>query len=194
MSAVSRTGLSPSVAGFPKTVPLQPARASFAAPLPRGTRAAVWPAAVSLAATPAIDAGRLLPGRFFFLFLPLLRCFSSRRVPPYGYFVRRTVAGLFPAGFPHSEIRGSMAVCASPRLFAACRVLRRLLAPRHSPFALVRLPAACRPPRARFVSFPSFVLPVYSVFKVRAVRFVVILETTGFEPVTPCLQGRCSPG
>ena len=41
-----------------------------------------------------------------------------------------------PVGFPHSDIRGSKGVCPSPRLFAACRVLRRLPVPRHPPCAL----------------------------------------------------------
>jgi hypothetical protein len=40
---------------------------------------------------------------------------------------------------PHSEIPGSKPVCGSPRLIAACHVLRRLLAPRHSPYALSSL-------------------------------------------------------
>ena len=42
-------------------------------------------------------------------------------------------------GFPHSEIHGSMAICASPWLIAACHVLLRLLVPRHSPYALYSL-------------------------------------------------------
>src|SRR5205085_4823352 len=42
-------------------------------------------------------------------------------------------------GFPHSEIPGSKLVCSSPRLIAAYRVLHRLLAPRHSPYALSSL-------------------------------------------------------
>ena len=41
-----------------------------------------------------------------------------------------------PAGFPHSEIFGSKGVCPSPKLIAACRVLRRLPVPRHPPCAL----------------------------------------------------------
>ena len=43
------------------------------------------------------------------------------------------------AGFPHSDIRGSILICSSPRLFAAYRVLRRLMAPRHPPYALSSL-------------------------------------------------------
>ena len=49
---------------------------------------------------------------------------------PYG------MAGLQPAGLPHSDIPGSRAICASPELFAAYHVLRRLREPRHPPSAL----------------------------------------------------------
>jgi hypothetical protein len=61
-------------------------------------------------------------------------------------------------GLPHSDIRGSTSARLSPRLFAACHVLHRLLAPRHPPDALLVLtiPSATRPhagpnraPRAR---------------------------------------------
>ena len=44
-----------------------------------------------------------------------------------------------PAGFPHSEIPGSVLVCSSPRLIAAYHVFHRLLAPRHPPYALSSL-------------------------------------------------------
>ena len=39
-------------------------------------------------------------------------------------------------GLSHSEIRGSMAICAYPRLIAAYHVLHRLREPRHPPYAL----------------------------------------------------------
>src|SRR5689334_24382359 len=42
-------------------------------------------------------------------------------------------------GFPHSDTPGSKLVCSSPGLIAAYRVLHRLLAPRHSPYALSSL-------------------------------------------------------
>ena len=42
-------------------------------------------------------------------------------------------------GLPHSEISGSLTACVSPKLFAAYRVLHRLLAPRHPPYALNNL-------------------------------------------------------
>ena len=41
--------------------------------------------------------------------------------------------GIAPAGFPHSDIRGSQGICPSPRLFAACHVLPRLREPQASP-------------------------------------------------------------
>src|SRR3712207_6246696 len=47
-------------------------------------------------------------------------------------------------GFPHSDIRGSTIARISPRLFAACHVLHRLLAPRHPPDALFTLRIANR--------------------------------------------------
>ncbi len=40
------------------------------------------------------------------------------------------------ARLPHSEISGSKRMCRSPKLIAACHVLHRLLAPRHSLCAL----------------------------------------------------------
>ena len=75
----------------------------------------------------------------FFLFLRLLRCFSSAGVPPYTYFIQCTVIGYCPTGLPHSEICGSQDICSSPQLIAACHVLRRLLMPRHPPCTLYSL-------------------------------------------------------
>ena len=46
------------------------------------------------------------------------------------------IGGLQPPGLSHSEIRGSMAICAYPRLIAAYHVLLRLNEPRHPPCAL----------------------------------------------------------
>ncbi len=51
------------------------------------------------------------------------------------------------AGFPHSDILGSLLASNSPRLFAGSRVLHRLSTPRHPPCALSRLitPTGRRP-------------------------------------------------
>ena len=65
--------------------------------------------------------------------------FQFRAFPAYSYFVQSTLTRYCRAGFPHSEISGSMRMCRSPELIAACRVLLRLLMPRHSPCALISL-------------------------------------------------------
>ena len=65
--------------------------------------------------------------------------FQFRRFPTYTYLIQCTLTEYCSAGFPHSEIYGSTAICASPKLIAACHVLHRLLMPRHSPCALCNL-------------------------------------------------------
>ena len=84
-------------------------------------------------------ARRYLGNRCFFLFLELLRCFSSPRflLTDYGF-----ICGylhITAGGFPHSDICGSSDICSSPQLFAACHVLLRLPVPRHPPYALYNL-------------------------------------------------------
>ena len=66
-----------------------------------------------------------------FLFLWVLRCFSSPRSPHL-----LMITSLQLAELPHSDMSGSIVVCTSPNLFAAYHVLHRLLEPRHPPFAL----------------------------------------------------------
>ena len=63
--------------------------------------------------------------------------FPGLSSPPYGF--RWRYSGMSLSGLPHSEIFGSKPVCGSPKLFAAYHVLHRLLAPRHSPYALSSL-------------------------------------------------------
>ena len=70
--------------------------------------------------------------------------FQFTGFPPYNYqglssLLHCTVTGPYPAGSPHSDIRGSLLICSSPRLFAAYHVFLRLLVPRHPPCALLRL-------------------------------------------------------
>ncbi len=65
--------------------------------------------------------------------------FQFRRFPTYAYLIQRTSLKYCFSRFPHSEIPGSMDICSSPRLIAACHVLLRLLMPRHSPCALYSL-------------------------------------------------------
>ena len=65
----------------------------------------------------------LLTESLRFLFLRVLRCFSS---PGLLLNVNIKMTGLQPAGLPHSDICGSIRVCRSPQLFAAYHVLLRL--------------------------------------------------------------------
>ena len=65
--------------------------------------------------------------------------FQFRAFPSYAYLIQRTIRRYCLRGFPHSEISGSTDICSSPKLIAACHVLRRLLMPRHSPCALYSL-------------------------------------------------------
>ncbi len=81
-------------------------------------------------------ARHYLGNRFRFLFLRVLRCFTSPGVAPKPYVFRLRYPDMTLDGFPHSEIPGSKRVCRSPRRIAAYRVLHRLPMPRHPPCAL----------------------------------------------------------
>ena len=62
-----------------------------------------------------------------------------------------------PAGFPHSEIHGSMPAFGSPWHIADRCVLRRLLVPRHSPCTLCSLTCDLSFfTRRKFVDLPFF--------------------------------------
>ena len=108
-------------------------------PNPGVLRTPVWALPGSLAATSGIT---------FVFFSSGYLDVSVHRVPPMQLYAAFTAlysmaAGSSPAGFPHSEICGSMPVCGSPQLFAAYHVFLRLLVPRHPPCALLCL--TCQP-------------------------------------------------
>ena len=123
---LSLTGLSPSLAGFPKTVLLNLLN-QFRGP------------------NPSMHAHRF--GLFRFR-SPLLTeshvVFSSsgyldvsvHRVPLLTLCIGVRILEVCSSGFPHSEISGSKDICSSPKLFAAYHVFHRLLVPRHPPYAL----------------------------------------------------------
>ena len=82
----------------------------------------------------------LLTESILFLFLRLLRCFTS---PGIACLFLSSIAGfrkerwrINTIRLPHSEISGSKRICRSPKLIAAYHVLHRLLAPRHPLCAL----------------------------------------------------------
>ena len=81
-------------------------------------------------------ARHYLRNLFRFLFLRLLRCFTSPGLACPLLFDSERNAWICPGRLPHSEIHGSKRVCRSPWLIAAYHVLLRLLAPRHSSCAL----------------------------------------------------------
>ena len=68
------------------------------------------------------------------------------------------------AGFPHSEICGSMVTCTSPQLIAAYRVLRRLIWPRHPPYALTYLTFVSRFVIAYVLTFLEYLGSLSSSF------------------------------
>ena len=74
-----------------------------------------------------------------FLFLRVLRWFTSPGSLPPAYEFSGGSCNLPCKGLPHSEIPGSKPVCGSPRLIAACHVLHRFSAPRHPPSTLSSL-------------------------------------------------------
>ena len=94
---------------------------------PQYARTLVWPLSCSLAATWEIDVSFSSSG-----YLDV----SVPRVPFHTLWIQAWMTGVFPAGFPHSDICGSKVICTSPQLFAAYHVFLRLLVPRHPPCAL----------------------------------------------------------
>ena len=100
---------------------------------PRNARISVWPLSLSLAATYEIDVS--------FSSSPYLDV-SVQAVPLLTLCIGVRMTGVFPAGFPHSDIHGSKDICSSPWLFAAYHVFLRLLVPRHPPCALFCLTSA----------------------------------------------------
>ena len=81
----------------------------------------------------------LLRKSFLLSFPPGNEMFQFPRFPPHILFYSYAGDYIAIAGFPHSDICGSMFICNSPQLFAACHVLLRRLVPRHPPYALSSL-------------------------------------------------------
>ena len=139
---------------------------------------------------------RLLPVRSpllgkSFLFLEVLRCFSSLRAPRYAYVFSVRCPSIPPGGFPHSDIFGSLLAGSSPKLFAAYHVLHRPLAPRHPPCALVLLfNTSYKTNSVQFLRCKSFaggLLDHAGPFPHPPV------EMRGLEPLASSVQGRRSP-
>ena len=137
--------------------------------------------------------------------------------PAFASLIYIVIITLQVIGLSHSEIPGSKVICTYPRLIAAYHVLHRLREPRHPPCALI----CFRQYQGRFITcldcsyfqllifflLQSTVLLV-SICQRTHARFELSLtdyacaasisiltdkvENNGFEPLTPCLQSRCS--
>ena len=93
-----------------------------------------YPAGITTRGLGSSDFARhYFRNRFYFLFLRVLRCFSSPGSLLYPYVFRIGYRDITRDEFPHSDICGSSDVCSSPQLFAAYHVLLRRHMPRHPP-------------------------------------------------------------
>ena len=104
---------------------------TLCSPQPRGARTTVWALSISLAATLEIDKFSFSSSGYLDVSVP--------RVPHVQLCIHCTLTEVSSAGFPHSDISGSLDMCSSPKLFAAYHVFHRLLVPRHPPCALYSL-------------------------------------------------------
>ena len=129
LTSISTTRLSRSLTGLPRPFVYRCFQI-LPSTTPTILLPSVWPLPISLATTFGISVDY-----FSSSYLDV----SVQTVPHVYLFYSAYVDGGFSAGFPHSDIRGSRLICSSPRLFAAYRVLLRLLMPRHSPCALFSL-------------------------------------------------------
>ena len=128
---------------------------------PHGARTMVWPLSISLAATLEIDFSFSSSG-----YLDV----SVHRVPFHTLWIGVWMTGVRPAGFPHSDICGSMDICSSPQLFAAYHVFLRLLVPRHPPCALSCLTSY----QLYFIALKYRVLRFKNAFGKFLYRFVMV--------------------
>ena len=144
-----------------------------------------------------------------FLFLRVLRWFTSPGLLLPAYAFSRGSPDLPLEGLPHSEIPGSKPVCGSPRLIAACHVLHRFSAPRHPPSTLSSLTIKYLR-RESFVFYPTLLSKTVITADQKAPRVPEepshprwryvhhpdarrLVELTGIEPATYGLQSRRSP-
>ena len=125
-SFLSLTGLSPSLAGFPKTVLLNLLN-QFRGPNP--SMHAHWFGLFRFR-SPLLTESHVVFSSSGYLDV------SVHRVPLHTLWIGVWMHEVCSCGFPHSDICGSKIICISPQLFAAYHVFLRLLVPRHPPCAL----------------------------------------------------------
>ena len=123
---LSLTGLSPSLAGFSKTILLRLLN-QLCGPNPR--MHAPWFGLFRFR-SPLLTESHVVFSSSGYLDV------SVHRVPFLKLCIGLRILEVCSSGFPHSDISGSMDICSSPKLFAAYHVFHRLLVPRHPPYAL----------------------------------------------------------
>ena len=134
-------------------------------------------------------------------------------------FARRfsAVTASLPPGFPIRTSAVRAGICPSPPLFAACHVLLRLREPQASPMRPSLLsfffsPSSDRLPRlfrpgcsilqfdcslfsriSSSLGFGCFASASFQIcLSIMSMTSPFVVEDNGFEPMTPCVQGRCS--
>ena len=110
---ISDTRLSLSPAGLPS--PFSYLTSATTQSEPRDARITVWALSISLAATLEIDKFSFSSSGYLDVSVP--------RVPHVQLCIHCTLTEVSSAGFPHSDISGSLDMCSSPKLF---RSLSRL--------------------------------------------------------------------
>ena len=123
---LSLTGLSPSLAGFPKTVLLNLLN-QLCGPNP-GMHASRF--GLFRFRSPLLTESHVVFSSSGYLDV------SVHRVPFHTLWIGVWIHEVCSCGFPHSEISGSWDICSSPKLIAAYHVFHRLSVPRHPPCAL----------------------------------------------------------
>ena len=147
-----------------------------------------------------------------FLFLRVLRCFTSPGIATGAYEFSTSSCSITRTGLPHSETFGSKPVCGSPKHIVAYHVLHRLLTPSHPPQTLrsLTLCLSILEPTVYWFVPPSYdgVTPLDVLALFEDVRLTLIamnlsknkkflrsqktLDLSGLEPLTSCLQSRRS--
>ena len=120
---LSLTGLSPSLAGFPKTVLLNLINYVI-------TSGCIPRFGLFRFRSPLLTESHVVFSSSGYLDV------SVHRVPFLKLCIGLRILEVCSSGFPHSDISGSKDICSSPKLFAAYHVFHRLLVPRHPPYAL----------------------------------------------------------
>ena len=132
-------------------------------------------------------ARHYLRNHFCFLLLWVLRCFSSPRSPPLRD-DRPSACRVAPFGYP--GINGYLRL---PRAF------RSLSRPSSPPRAKASTVCPCLLSLTSYIRTGRYILSSLYLFLLFDVQYVKdplslagCVENNGFEPLTPCLQSRCS--